>query len=233
MVASRRPAAAGRRRSGAARGGRRRPTRPSSRSTALHASSSASGPSAVSIRRQALRKSGWSSTCADRLGVVDRRRGEHVDAASGQRGDGRLEVRPPVADVRAEAEVALESRRQLPDRGRAGATGRSARRRASTARRPPPTRRPPRAGSRSGTRTWSSGAIPAGGSGRRMWIVRSSVGATTKRPIAANAAGAQASVIAATSGASSVRGAARPEPAARAGAPRRAGAAPSACRSCA
>jgi hypothetical protein len=41
---------------------------------------------------------------------------------------------------------------------------------------------------------------------RRMWIVRSSVGAATKRPSATNAAGAQASVIAATSGASSSRG---------------------------
>ena len=39
-----------------------------------------------------------------------------------------------------------------------------------------------------------------------MWIVRSSVGAATKRPSATNAAGAQASVIAATSGASSSRG---------------------------
>ena len=50
------------------------------------------------------------------------------------------------------------------------------------------------------------GPIPAGGSGRRKWIVRSSVGAKAKRPSAANAAGTQASVIAATSGASSARG---------------------------
>ncbi len=55
-------------------------------------------------------------------------------------------------------------------------------------------------------RTKSSGPIPAGGSGRRMWIVRSSVGAATIRPRAANAAGAHASASAATSGASSVRG---------------------------
>ena len=59
--------------------------------------------------------------------------------------------------------------------------------------------------------------MPAGGSGRRTWIVRSSVGAETKRPRATNAAGAQASVIAATSGASSRRGSTRAQPAAGAG----------------
>ena len=53
-----------------------------------------------------------------------------------------------------------------------------------------------------------SGAMPGGGSGRRRWMVRSSVGAATKRPVAAKAAGAHASVMAATSGASSGRGAA-------------------------
>ena len=39
-----------------------------------------------------------------------------------------------------------------------------------------------------------------------MWIVRSSVGAATKRPSATKAVGAHASVIAASSGASSARG---------------------------
>ena len=57
-----RRAAARRRRSPAARAGAPPAARPTSRSTALQASSSSSGPSSVSIRTQALRKSGWSST---------------------------------------------------------------------------------------------------------------------------------------------------------------------------
>ena len=61
-VRERRRAAAGRRRSPADRGGRRRPRgRPRAR-PALQASSSGSGSSSVSIRRQALKNSRWSST---------------------------------------------------------------------------------------------------------------------------------------------------------------------------
>ena len=104
---SRRRAAAGRRRSAAARGARRPPGGPARARPPCTRRAAPRAPARCGSRTHALRKSGWSSTSPDRLGVVDRRRREHLDAVRRQRVDGGLQVRAPVADVGAEPEVAL------------------------------------------------------------------------------------------------------------------------------
>ena len=99
-------AAARRRRSAAARAARRPPRGPSSRSTALHASSSASGLELRLDPHDRVEELRLVEHLADRLGVVDRRRRQHAHAVRGQRVDRGLQVRAAVADVRAEPEVA-------------------------------------------------------------------------------------------------------------------------------
>ena len=69
-------------------------SRPSSRSTALHASSSASGSSSVAIRTHALRNARLVEDEADGIGVVGRRRREHASRR------GRAARRPPPAGWR-------------------------------------------------------------------------------------------------------------------------------------
>ena len=81
-------------------------SRPSARSTALHASSSASGPSSVSIRTHALRNSGWSSTSPTGSVSYTDEEASDLHAVRPQLLDRRLQHRAPVADVRAEPEVA-------------------------------------------------------------------------------------------------------------------------------
>ena len=73
--------AAGRRcRSPAGRGARLRRRARARASSSLTASSSSRGSSSVSIRTQALRKLGWSSTSPDRVGVVGAGAREHLHA---------------------------------------------------------------------------------------------------------------------------------------------------------
>ena len=91
--------------------------RPTSRSTALQASSRSSGPSAVSIRTQALRKSGWSSTRpTGAVSYSDEQASTRTPwAGSAAMAAARCALR--VADVGAEAQVSG---------GRHGARGRAA-----------------------------------------------------------------------------------------------------------
>src|SRR4051794_25320583 len=133
---------------------------------------------------------------ADRVGVVGRRAREHLDAAGRQRVDRGLEVRAPVADVRAQAEVRDHS---------VSASWRECARRVPSAAhsRPSSSKKPSRASlERKAPSTGAAGR----GRAARMWTVKSIVGAAKGRPlVTTNGAGTQASASATTSAASSSR----------------------------
>ena len=83
---------------------------PARASSPLTASSSASGSSAVSIQHARVQEARLIEHLADRVGVVGRGALQRVTPIAPATVDGRLQVRPPLADVRAETEQSDASR---------------------------------------------------------------------------------------------------------------------------
>ena len=84
--------------------------RPTSRSTCLQTSSSGSGSSSVSIRRQALRNSGWSSTRPTGSVSYSDERCHHLYAVVAERRCRGGQMGGSVADVGPQAQVAEHQR---------------------------------------------------------------------------------------------------------------------------
>ena len=178
----RRPAAGRRRRSGAGRGARRpapapAPARPPCRRPAAPPAPSAGADAQAGVEERALVEH-----LAHRLRLVDGGGGEHVDAVR-RAGRRRRPAGAPAGRRRSSpARGSPCPGHRLPRAGRAGATARAAARPGvhsspSSSHTPPTASRVAKR-----ARTCCSGARPGGGSGRRMWIVRSSVGRGQEPP---------------------------------------------------